>query len=280
MKQFKNSLSVTGPTSLLKAFAEELRKIGWVNKFKSEPGDIRNILVTYHKEGGVYNFLSGESVNETTPIILPQDWNRALELAAELKEEEFKVGDWVYWSGSNKGVYKITDKCRAFSDSWQVNNDPQTSMCETHLRKATDSEIESYLIKEAEKKGFAPGVKVKISHGTITTITGYKYKKHGAIEKDGEAIILTDLGYCPYSLKSLELLSSTPQITINGYKAEFLEDRVRFGCAEIDKDLFSFISNGAKDPWSGNRGIKYVTIGSGTFTIEQIEEIANHFQSK
>lgn len=77
----------------------------------------------------------------------------------EFKEEDFKVGDWVFY---NSTTYKIT----GFSDNndpwvYGLRGDTENGYKKSVLRKATKEEIEKHLIKEAEKRGFKCGVQVK-----------------------------------------------------------------------------------------------------------------------
>ena len=69
-----------------------------------------------------------------------------------------------------------------------------------------------------------------------------------------------------------------PNITINGYKGEFFDNYVKFGCAEIGKELFIRIYGTEKI--HGNKDIESVTIGAGTFTKDQINQIAEYYLNK
>ena len=71
-----------------------------------------------------------------------------------------------------------------------------------------------------------------------------------------------------------------PQITINGYKGEFFEEYVKFGCAKISKYVFIQLSSINKDFVENNREIESVTIGKGTFSKEQIKQIAEYYKNK
>lgn len=72
-----------------------------------------------------------------------------------------------------------------------------------------------------------------------------------------------------------------PQIEVNGYKGEFFDNYVKFGCAEMQKNLFTdlyrWIEGSAEHT---NRNIEFVTIGKGVFTKEQIKEIAEYYLDK
>ena len=76
---------------------------------------------------------------------------------------------------------------------------------------------------------------------------------------------------------------SFPDIIINGHRGEFFNDYVQFGCAKIGQNLFMqanklIIAN--FDCGISNRSIQSVTIGSGTFTKDQIKEIAEYYLTK
>ena len=88
----------------------------------------------------------------------------------------------------------------------------------------------------------------------------------------------------PEEIKAVQI----PKITINGYKGEFYDDYVKFGCAEIHKTIFIDLNTLNKDLLNGdgvigmksNRQIESVTIGKGTFTKDQIKEIAEYYINK
>ena len=73
----------------------------------------------------------------------------------------------------------------------------------------------------------------------------------------------------------------TPEIFINAYKGEFFPNYVKFGCAQIDKDLFKeLVLNGYLDRWgNSNRSIESITIGKGIFSKSQIEQIVDYYDS-
>jgi hypothetical protein len=291
MKQFKNTFSVSAKSrALLLAFQKDLfdREFKRLGEDSFEDRKV-NTLIINRLNGHVQTAINERVGNH---LELENSYGKALELAAELKEEEFKVGDWVYWSGSNKGVYKITDKCRAFSDSWQVNNDPQTSMCETNLRKATDSEIESYLLKEAEKKGFVKGAEV-VHECSPYTIKGYilihkDYLGSGSTQRyfNKKGIHLAiDSGPFTFPVDECTLLPSDPQIVIAGKSVEFKDDDVIIHGKGVAKRFWveqNDIIENMKERGIKIKGVLASTCSGEEFlvTTNQIEEIANHFQSK
>lgn len=79
--------------------------------------------------------------------------------------------------------------------------------------------------------------------------------------------------------------SLIPDITIKGYKGEFFDDYVKFGCAEIESKFFvdiyeGLIKNKSEFYPKTNKDIKAVTIGKGIFSVEQIKQIAEYYINK
>lgn len=73
--------------------------------------------------------------------------------------------------------------------------------------------------------------------------------------------------------------TQTPDIKINSYKAEFFENYVKFGCAEISKEVFIDLHT-CREYKNTNRDVEKVTIGKGEFTKEQIKEIVEYYKNK
>ena len=71
-----------------------------------------------------------------------------------------------------------------------------------------------------------------------------------------------------------------PDITINGYKGEFFKDYVKFGCAEIDKEVFIKLHQLGQGIEHCNRQLESVTIGKGTFSKDHIKQIAEYYLNK
>jgi len=77
------------------------------------------------------------------------------------KKEQYNINDWVYWSGLNPGYGFMRGQCPGFSDSLDIclieDTEKVTSCSKSNLRKATDKEVETALIKEAKRRGFKEG---------------------------------------------------------------------------------------------------------------------------
>lgn len=176
-----------------------------------------------------------------------------------VKEEEFKVGDWVKWSGCNPRVGKILGKCPSFNDSWQVST-PGTSCSEVHLRKATPLEIESHLIKEAEKKGFVRGAKVyPVNAGSKNITYHLEQKKYDwtTINKDDPreiiGFVLHDnrlfvrikgtADYKIYDLDHMAIVPPHPQIKLGQYDVEFFDSHILVGCTRVELSTIKEILN-------------------------------------
>jgi hypothetical protein len=198
----------------------------------------------------------------------------ALKLSA--KEEEFKVGDYIVAEGAiPKGVRKIT-KCESINTTLNWSQPGDNAMVHSwdlkKVRKATKEEIESHLIKEANKR-YPLGTKY------IYNNKNHKVGGEFRVHEMSTGFYITDgHGGCVYEYgKWAEILPSHPQITINGYKAEFKEDYVVFGCAVISKDIFINLHGLKNTRYNGNKYLASVKIGIGEFTMAQIEEISKHY---
>lgn len=97
-------------------------------------------------------------IDELIPILEKEGYV----LTKKEPPQEFKVGDWVICDAGNGCVSKLH---RLTGSGLDCPMD--------HIRLAAPQEIESHLIKEAEKKGFEKGVKCKWhDENIIYTLTG------------------------------------------------------------------------------------------------------------
>ena len=141
MKRFKKRIGINGSVTLRKAFVQELIALGYHLEGKLSPFETHpDLIVGYLNSDGFNNCYEGYCDHElnTFKLKLPQDWNKALKLAAELVvEEEPKI---TYSTGqrfndiSDGGDYILAhcgDKCVAlinlrngnlYSDKIMVNS--------------------------------------------------------------------------------------------------------------------------------------------------------------
>jgi len=207
------------------------------------------------------------------------------------KEEEFKVGDICYqntWTirANFFPITKIENNL-----IWGKDLIGKDSSCSRErfiecCRKATPEEVKEYennLLLEEAKKRYPVGTRFVSAYngenvGAIEIGTFYIWKEIGIVAD-------RDNGYSVYHKgKWAEILPSYPQISINGYKGEFFDNYVKFGCAKIDKKVFTNANKTFSDEQTrfpnSNKYITSITIGAGTFSKEQIKEIAEYYLNK
>ena len=209
-------------------------------------------------------------------------------------KERFRIGDWVTWSNGVTG--RIVNHCKSFADSWSLDVkgdlEQYNSCSESGLRLATPEEIKKTLVEEAIKRGFKGGVKIdktplNYSGTAVWTLgsssSGFIYEpSRDELQWSASQDIVYRNG------KWAEILPNYPQIEINGYKGEFFDWGVKFGCAEIHKNAFIYLNTLNKDLVNGdgvrgvmsNRQIESITIGKGVFSKDQIKLIADHYLNK
>lgn len=289
---------------------EEKEIIGYKVPFELFNGEI--------KEGFIYKPLASKDNKYYAPVNLENKvglpcFNLPKEIVEQwesvYKEIEFKVGDWVTvtekpteWSSKcNRScpfedIYPLTGRISKMEkDSYYTaielcdyGFDISGLIEKDIIRLATKEEIESYLKKEAIRRGFKAGVTIKKS-GINSRFTSFTFKPINdsfAYDFKNDILDSNGNGYIYEKGQWSEILSSFPQIEINGYKGEFLEDYVKFGCAEIASrlfiDLYETCAVGNKNMgyYAGNKQIECITIGKGTFTKKQIKEIAEYYLNK
>lgn len=68
------------------------------------------------------------------------------------------------------------------------------------------------------------------------------------------------------------------KFSINGYAMELEDTHVKFGCATISAELFINLAKVLNQSYIGNKSLNSVTIGSGTFSEEQVKNIADYYR--
>lgn len=167
---------------------------------------------------------------------------------------KFKVGDWVIVQSANQcgegnGVFKNN----WFSRLYDKNDGPATGMLDheadfivdnspeglssrvkikkSHIiRLATEEEIKAYLIKEAERRGYEDGVKVKCLVGGLVEeldlgFNGYDYGGDDGFWYDDTCIY--------HNGKWAEIIKDNT-IQIGDYEAEYTGERVKVGCQVVN----------------------------------------------
>jgi len=175
-----------------------------------------------------------------------------------------------------------------------------------NIRKATPEEVKEYennlLLREAEKRypvgtKFIPAHMSNTNYSSVVTNNNFEICKRQnynlaicAMTDDGSYYASSNnskYGNTSYDRlvyadgKWAEILTSSfPQIIINYYKGEFFDNYVKFGCAKISVPLFIdlYNSNALKNIHDyGDKEVTSVTIGAGTFSKEQIKQIAEYY---
>jgi hypothetical protein len=194
------------------------------------------------------------------------------------KEISFKLGDWIFCEGADV-VHKIKD-CKVEGSKLTFFCEIATPDCErawplSQIRLATVEEIKNCLIEEAKSR-YPEGTRFRsLIHNDLEVIV----KKFWHIDTDGR-IWFEGVSYngVVYTNGQWAEILTYPQITINGYKGEFHDSYISFGCARIDKRVFIELYQITEK--GGNRDIEAVTIGKGTFSKDQIKEIAKYYLNK
>jgi hypothetical protein len=205
------------------------------------------------------------------------------------KEEEFKVGDYVYVEfaefgakGAEEQFGQITDEYsqNGLADSypngikvktlkgkvWTIGKDYTT----VKLKKSSPEEVKTYennLLIEEAKRRYPIGCKVKLFNSNI----GGKYKnevRFSSFEFLGNQLYIDGNLLIYENGKWAEILPSYPQIMINGYKAEFFDDYVKFGCQKFTKE---FVINLNKCLQNNDLKMDYKS---------EIQEIAEYYLTK
>ena len=187
----------------------------------------------------------------------------------------------------NKKAFRINN---IESNVVKYNREGECGCDVKHVRLATPEEIKKTLVEEAVKHGFTKEVKIKAYFPDYSQVYSGdrpyemndglpEYEQHSDVLIMGGSIIY-------HKGKWAEILPSNPQIEINGYKGEFFDNYVKFGCAVISKQLFidlysdCFVGNSKGTYDCSNKEIESVTIGKGTFTKDQIKSIADYYLNK
>lgn len=95
-------------------------------------------------------------------------------------------------------------------------------------------------------------------------------------------IVINNLGHLPshpWSMVEIIKEEPAPSFEVNGYKPEFQTYCWKFGCAKISHQLVDGLVAHHKDMGEScdeYKGLTSVTIGAGTFTMDQLIELSNY----
>lgn len=171
-------------------------------------------------------------------IVLPSDNNfsnykKAIGYVFQIRE------DGTYYKDFISGRESVIDPTNKYRINYRLKD----------VRKATPEEIKEYknnLLLEEAKKRYPLGcsyIGVNSSDGspngskyTPTEIEPYWYG-------EGDTIALQSGKGLVYACGKWAEIIATPDITINGYKAEFHDTCVQFGCVKVDLEIINQIHN-------------------------------------
>lgn len=214
-------------------------------------------------------------------------------------EFNFKVGDYVVHTSTHY-LYKIS-KIRQDYNNLQMEGYETVWVPSQYHRKATNQEIEKYLLDKAAKDGWVVGANIKRTHisykdmvkkidrlsvyfgeYSIHTTSGLTGQYWDEVKSPFVVAHWDNISSAPIN-RFLELVKEEPiTITVNGtiYTAEIIGNLAKFGCAEITRKQIEksleLLSNTTLSI-SGNRKIESVQIGKGIFTKELLEKLVKKF---
>lgn len=180
-KKFKNQLAILGQVSLKEAFIKELSELGYQAHPRSIGFSYPDYPVQVNQYGGngIYGVWSNINHSGYSPIILtlPQDWNKALQLASEVEEQvpeyaECTLSNPIGPESFTKGkIYKVEGVHPKYPDMYLIEKD--------NLGSNTNGWY---------KKNFIPSTKEKFE----AQQNAPKYKAGQFLEYDGALFFITD----------------------------------------------------------------------------------------
>lgn len=284
--KYKNYFSVTGPESLLIVFSEELKKLGYVPSDHS--GEPEEFLTIYGKsakyEGKMddnkYCYHPFSYGNEC--LNLPENWNRALQLASEETSPMYKKGDWVITkedsesllgqdlAGTPIKIKNISHESKHGASFKGVFNEEYIGMWMHDIeRYATETEIKNYLVEECDKR-FNAG----------DSINGLKDEKEFYVSRVGREFnydfnkdILYSVGYGVVVVYENGIWATKRKVfKLYNYEMRYDKDldEISFGCTTLPVSLLRNIVEVNK---KYGRSIEQVVVKNYTVSEETIKEI-------
>lgn len=314
MKKFKNSICVQGTHILIEAFAKELLNLG----YKDCTIDRVNFIscTTYNSKDGINDsfFNCRDSYDKTLGmsgaihLVLPQDWNRALELASELEEEMpeyveitdgfgcwYKTGEIykIYHADTKPGylAYYNHPTDRAYWIDSKQAKVISKEVYDKQQQELADKELLEKLIKESDLKigdtiktlTFGKGIIREfylINSSKSAEERSYSvqeewkktYKPFLAIKFDNSSVPVNKVEKLPET-KTLTLGSSNIEIKISKGKIEAVGQDVYFH--HLDALVKAMQLYRTLGDWKVS--FPSVKIGCSTFTLAELEQIVETY---
>lgn len=204
---------------------------------------------------------------------------------AELKSQpDFEVGKW-YKAKSHNAFFCYKGNGVGYgiriNNVW-IDEEPMTEI--SLWTEATKEEVESALIKQAEKRGFKEGVRFKSASSNMEITLG---KVKPSMYDNLLYMSLVGVVFC--NGKWAEIIEE-PKVEINGYEMKQDGDIISFGCAKFrDIQLIRLYQHlnvtgyGSFNYYIGinesNRKIKSITLNSGVeITVKQLKQIVDNIK--
>jgi len=219
-------------------------------------------------------------------------------------KSEFEVGDIVVSLNDCAGIRREGEvfKVLALEIKGNIYYKKHIHGNPINFRIATPTEVEDYMAKdllEEAKKRYPVGTRFIPAHmseryGSMSIVTNDIFKIAKRQSNGISIYAMTDEGKyfngdIQYGNTTFDRIvcfegkwaeiSSTPFIVINNYVGIFFDDYVKFGCAQISKQLFLELYAVKDSAWT-NREVESITIGKGAFSKDQIKEIAEYYLNK
>ena len=222
-----------------------------------------------------------ELSKEVDEFVLPEKW------CVKCTKESYSVLD--KWFFQKTGKHRLdANKCSYWH--YPENSDGNSTSSEIWYgyKEITFEQFQKYVLKLKDVEKKIMGYKLKDNclqyFDAVDTIAG-EFGNREQITIEGYPVVIKRLEEAGVLDLWFEPIyeQEYPDIIINGRKGEFFNDYVKFGCAEIGKELFIQINKlilARFDCGISNKEIESVTIGAGTFTKEQIKQIAGYYLNK
>lgn len=200
----------------------------------------------------------------------------------KLKEPKFETGKWyVDFTDSLFFAKSINTECFVGDfNGYYVNGSIGIWNITSQIkREATNSEIETALIQEAERRGFKDGVKYLSVEGKYPMQIESPTWSFWVRENGNNCFSYTEFANCIfYNGKWAEIIEDT--LTINGQEMKVDGDIISFGCAKFHKrqfdGLLARLDSFNQYNESSNRKIVSIKLDSGVeLTIEDLNKVVN-----
>jgi hypothetical protein len=165
-----------------------------------------------------------------------------------LNKPKFKIGDWVHTGFAFKeypSIYRVVGFHKDLSLYMKFENQGEKIYSSHDFRKAKPEEIKQHLIKEAKKRGFKEGVKVRVNFPKYSSVyenfRSWKMNEsRPKYEGDRDAIRMGG-GIIYFKGKWAEIIKEEP-IKIGEYEVEFRKGQIDIGCRTFNNDYIKALN--------------------------------------